>query len=336
MMRCENPWAIRLPWNPLTPNLASELAPPYATDSASTFYCQCSFVFLCFPMFPFVSLCFLLFPFVFLCFPLFPFVSLLFSFVFLVFLFVSFCFLLFPFVSLCSPPKHIPLGLCVFPGPDLKPQHTFEADRRRALAPALESHQTQAGSLLSVATEAYVCELERCAPASGARLFAARDIMRGTYGEKIEVPEACLWASKTRSGLRSASFRNHRRVFDGTPGPGLRLYACKFQRCAGALDQGPEKHTTPKEYVSEGNKWKQRETKGNKGKQKETKRNTRKTNENKRETKGNKRKRRETKGNTRKQKETQGNRGKQRNTDNKMCWHCRWHKVAQALTQDWA
>ena len=142
MMRCENPWAIRLPWNPLTPNLASELAPPYATDSASTFYCQCSFVFLCFPVFPFVSLCFLLFPFVFLCFPLFPFVSLLFSFVFLVFLFVSFCFLLFPFVSLCSPPKHIPLGLCVFPGPDLKPQRTFEAYRRRASALALESHQT--------------------------------------------------------------------------------------------------------------------------------------------------------------------------------------------------
>ena len=104
---------------------------------------------------------------------------------------------------------------------------------------------------LSVATEAYVSELERRAPASGARFSAARDIVRGTYGEKIEVPEACLWASKTRSGLRSASFRNHRRVFDGTPGPGLRLYACKLQRCAGALDQGPEKHTTPKEYVSE-------------------------------------------------------------------------------------
>ena len=142
MMRCENPWAIRLPWNPLTPNLASELAPPYATDSASTFYCQCSFVSLCFLLFPCVSLCFLLFPFVFLCFPLFPFVSLLFSFVFLVFLFASFCFLLFPFVSLCSPPKHIPLGLCVFPGPDLKPQRTFETYRRRASALALESHQT--------------------------------------------------------------------------------------------------------------------------------------------------------------------------------------------------
>ena len=42
------------------------------------------------------------------------------------------------------------------------------------------------------------------------------------------------------------------RVSDGTPGPGLRLYACKLQRCAGALDQGPEKHTTPKEYVSRG------------------------------------------------------------------------------------
>ena len=94
------------------------------------------------PVFPFVSLCFLLFPFVSLCFPLFPFVSLLFSFVFLVFLFVSFYFLLFPFVSLCSPPKHIPLGLCVFPGPDLKPQRTFEAYRRRASALALESHQT--------------------------------------------------------------------------------------------------------------------------------------------------------------------------------------------------
>ena len=245
---------------------------------------------------------------------------------------------MFPFVSLCFPlfpPKHIPLGLCVFPGPDLKPQHTFEADRRRALAPALESHQTQAGSL-SVATEAHVCELERRAPASGARFSAARDIVRGTYGEKIEVPAACLWASKTRSGLRSASFRNHRRVFDGTPGPGLRLYACKFQRCAGALDQGPEKHTTPKEYVSEGNKGKQRETKGNKRKQRETPGKQMKTKGKQRETKGNKGKRRDTKGNTRKQKETQGNKGKQRNTDNKMCWHCRWHKVAQALTQDWA
>ena len=85
-------------------------------------------------------------------------------------------------------------------------------------------HYAQAGSLLSVATEAYVCELERRAPASGARCSAARDIVRGTYGEKSEVPEACLWASKTRSGLRSASFRNHRRVFDGTPGPGLRFH----------------------------------------------------------------------------------------------------------------
>ena len=91
-------------------------------------------------------------------------------------------------------------------------------------------------------------------------------------------------------------------VFDVTPGPGLKLYACQLQRCAGVLDQGPEKHTTPKEYVSEG-------TKGNKGKQKETKRNTRKqmkTKGKQRETKGNKGKRRETKGNTRKQKETQG------------------------------
>ena len=170
MMRCENPWAI----------YAVTLEPPYAQSCvrACTTLChrQCQHillsVFLCFPLFPCVSFCFLVFPFVSLRFPLFPFVSLLFSFVFLVFLFVSFCFLLFPFVSRCSPPKHIPLGLCVFPGPDLKPQHTFEADRRRALAPALESHQTQAGSLLSVATEACVCELERRAPASGARFSA--------------------------------------------------------------------------------------------------------------------------------------------------------------------
>jgi hypothetical protein len=34
------------------------------------------------------------------------------------------------------------LGLCVFPGPDLKPQRTFETYRRRASALALESHQT--------------------------------------------------------------------------------------------------------------------------------------------------------------------------------------------------
>jgi hypothetical protein len=61
-------------------------------------------------------------------------------------------------------------------------------------------------------------------------------------------------------------------VFDVTPGPGLRLYACQLQRCAGVLDQGPEKHTTPKEYVSEGtNKGKQRETKGNKEKHQENK-----------------------------------------------------------------
>ena len=162
---------------------------------------------------------------------------------------------------------------------------------------------------LSVATETYVCELERCAPASGARFSAARDIVRGTYGEKSEVPEACLWASKTRSGLRSASFRNHRRVFDGTPGPGLRLYACKFQRCAGALDQGPEKHTTPKEYVSEGNKGKQRETKGNKRKQRETPGKQMKTKGKQRETKGNKGKRRETQGNKRKHRETEENKG---------------------------
>ena len=126
------------------------LEPPYAQSCvracATLCHRQCQHillsVFLCFPLFPCVSFCFLVFPFVFLCFPLFPFVSLLFSFVFLVFLFVSFCFLLFPFVSLCSPPKHIPLGLCVFPGPDLKPQRTFEAYRRRASALALESHQT--------------------------------------------------------------------------------------------------------------------------------------------------------------------------------------------------
>ena len=78
----------------------------------------------------------------------------------------------------------------------------------------------------------------------------------------------------------------------------------------GLLDQGPEKHTTPKEYVSEGNKGKQRETKGtkeNKRKQRETPGKQIKTIEKQRETKGNKGKRRETKGNTRKQKETQGN-----------------------------
>jgi hypothetical protein len=34
------------------------------------------------------------------------------------------------------------------------------------------AHYAQAGSLLSVATEAYVCELERRAPASGARFSA--------------------------------------------------------------------------------------------------------------------------------------------------------------------
>ena len=127
------------------------LEPPYAQSCvracATLCHRQCQHillsVFLCFPLFPCVSFCFLVFPFVFLCFPLFPFVSLLFSFVFLVFLFVSFCFLLFPFVSLCSPPKHIPLGLCVFPGPDLKPQRTTsEAYRYRASALALESHQT--------------------------------------------------------------------------------------------------------------------------------------------------------------------------------------------------
>jgi hypothetical protein len=90
-------------------------------------------------VFPFVSLCFPSFSFVSLCFPLFPFCFHLFSWCFSLFPFVSFCFPLFPFVPL----RNIFLWGCVFfPGPDLKPQRTFEAYRRRASALALESHQT--------------------------------------------------------------------------------------------------------------------------------------------------------------------------------------------------
>ena len=62
----------------------------------------------------------------------------------------------------------------------------------RTMSLAAEQRPPEAGARRS-SSDAYVCELERRAPASGACLSAARDIVRGTYGEKIEVPEACLW-----------------------------------------------------------------------------------------------------------------------------------------------
>ena len=152
-------------------------------------------------------------------------------------------------------------------------------------------------------------------------------LTRTVYFCKLELAEihgstVCLCTCAFVVCILSASARVHVSLMGLQAGPGLRLYACKLRRwCAGAFRSGPGKTHNPKGICFGGNK--QRETKGNKRKQRETPGKQMKT----------KGKQRETKGNEGKQKETQGNKRKHRD---KMCWHCRWHKVPQALTQDWA
>ena len=105
----------------------------------------------------------------------------------------------------------------------------------RTMSLAAEQRPPEAGARRS-SSAADVCELERRAPASGARLSAARDIVRGTYGEKTEVPEACLWASKARSGLRSAYFPNPRLCLIR---PGTSTEQHVFRRLGGPPQQLP-------------------------------------------------------------------------------------------------
>ena len=81
-------------------------------------------------------------------------------------------------------------------------------------------------------------------------------VTRTVYFCKLELAEiygSGRKAGKAKCRVHTVCLCTCACVSDGTPGPGLRLYTCKLPRwCAGALDQGPEKHTTPKEYVSRG------------------------------------------------------------------------------------